>query len=227
MKNIFASTSAAIVAAVMFSPVVAQTPSTATSAGEAATQPPKVRTGLRLPDVQLPDPWILAEKSTQTYYLDTSAPTRLTGQIRTSTFDYKSKDLATWEGPFVVFVCPDDSWAASRAGAGAPEVYTYKGRCCLFTTLRDPEKTLATFVPSRPNLMRSTPIVLLEIRHYGEKAGELSLDDDMTKPSTPRAGLRRGTPCAPPRMPPTQARRLLGGEGRAAVALCDSHGVAL
>jgi hypothetical protein len=127
MKNLFALAAAAVAAAVIFSPLVAQTPSSKAPAGETATQPPKVRSGLRLPEIQLHDPWILAEKSTQTYYLYTSAPAQRTGQNRTGTFAYKSKDLATWEGPFVVFVCPDDSWAAPGVGAWAPEVHLTRG----------------------------------------------------------------------------------------------------
>ena len=48
--------------------VHAQTPASGT-AGPVRTTPPDVRTGLRLPEIQLHDPWILADRSTRTYYL--------------------------------------------------------------------------------------------------------------------------------------------------------------
>jgi beta-xylosidase len=118
------------------------------------------RTGLRLTDFYIHDPWILAEESTRTYYLYTSAPTRMTGKNRTGTFVYKSKDLATWAGPFLVFTVPDDSWAAPRVDAWAPEVHAFHGKYYLFTTLHNPEKALPTLVPSRPNSMRATMIAV-------------------------------------------------------------------
>jgi len=52
--------------------VHAQTPASGT-AGPVRTTPPDVRTGLRLPEIQLHDPWILADRSTRTYYLYSSA----------------------------------------------------------------------------------------------------------------------------------------------------------
>jgi beta-xylosidase len=152
-------TLAAALAAGSFAPVLAQAPA-APRPEEAITQPLTPRAGLRLPEFFVHDPWILAEKSTQTYYLYTSAWTKQTGQNRTGTFAYKSKDLATWEGPFLVFVCPDDSWAIPQVTAWAPEVHAYKGRYYLFTTLHNPQKPLPTLVPGRPNLMRGTMIAV-------------------------------------------------------------------
>ena len=76
-----------------------------------ATAPPVVRAGLRLPEIQLHDPWILADRATRTYYLYSSASPRITGQGRTGTLYYTSKDLATWEGPYIAFVAPKESWA--------------------------------------------------------------------------------------------------------------------
>src|SRR5262245_52507492 len=75
-------------------------------AGVDATTPPVPKSGLRLPDIQLHDPWMLADKSTQTYYLYSAASRRVTGESRTGTLYYKSKDLATWVGPFIAFVAP-------------------------------------------------------------------------------------------------------------------------
>jgi hypothetical protein len=60
------------------------------SPASAATTPPSVRTGLRLPEIQLHDPWILADRTTRTYYLYSSASPRMTGQGRTGTLYYTS-----------------------------------------------------------------------------------------------------------------------------------------
>ena len=125
--------------------------------GPAALTP---RTGLRLPEMNVHDPWILAQESTRTYYLYTSAPPPQTGQNRTGTFVYKSKDLAVWEGPFLVFACPDDSWAVPQVTAWAPEVHAYEGKYYLFTTLHNPGKPLPTLIPARPNSMRGTMIAV-------------------------------------------------------------------
>jgi beta-xylosidase len=120
--------------------------------------PPLPRAGLRLPELPIHDPFILAESSTRTYYLYTSA--RATGRNRAGTFAYRSKDLATWEGPLLVFECPEDSWAAPQVNAWAPEVHAYRGRYYLFTTLHNPGKPLPSALASEPNSMRATIIAV-------------------------------------------------------------------
>jgi beta-xylosidase len=159
MKCRFVITLAATLAAGLYAPVVAQTPK-AVRPEEVITQPLTPRTGLRLTEIFSHDPWILAETSTQTYYLYTYAPTKQTGYDRGGTFVYRSKDLVTWEGPFVAFVCPDDSWCAPQQSAWAPEVHAYQGKYYLFTTLHNPGKPLPTLVPSRPNFMRASIIAM-------------------------------------------------------------------
>lgn len=138
----------------------AQAPAPAAPPAAAQPDPLAVRSGLRLPDFPLHDPCILTDNATRTYYLYTSLRARIDGQRRAGTVAYKSKDLATWEGPFVVFTCPDDSWADPQIGAWAPEVHAYKGKYYLFTTLHNPAKPLPTLVPTRPNLMRATIIAV-------------------------------------------------------------------
>ena len=96
----------------------AQTPTGAQAArrahGHDAARVPK--TGLRLPEIQLHDPWMLADQSTRTYYLYSSASPRITGQGRTGTLYYTSKDLATWEGPLIAFVAPAEQLGRSHRG---------------------------------------------------------------------------------------------------------------
>lgn len=172
MKNLLITLFATAAASL----ALAQTPPQAVPSSAA----PKVRTGLHLTEMRVHDPWILAEKSTHTYYLYTAAGAGQTGQRRTGTFAYKSRDLATWEGPFVVFVCPDDSWADPKVGAWAPEVHAYNGRYYLFTTLHNPAKPLPTLVPSRPNLMRATMIAVSD------------------SPDGPFALIKKDSPVTPP-----------------------------
>ncbi len=102
---------------------------------------PYPRTGLRLPDMPLHDPWILAHRPSRTYYLYTSNIARMTGVTRTGTMVYKSKDLASWDGPFNVFQVPEGFWATQ--GGWAPEVHEYKGKFYLFTTVHDQQKIIA------------------------------------------------------------------------------------
>jgi hypothetical protein len=133
---------------------VAQTPP------EQPASPPRPRTGLRLPEIPLHDPYVLVESSTRTYHLYNSASARVTGRNRAGTVAYRSKDLATWEGPFLVFECPDDSWAMSQVKAWAPEVHAYRGRYYLLTTLHNPGKPLPSALSSEPNSMRATVIAV-------------------------------------------------------------------
>lgn len=134
----------------------------APSANPDPTEAVPLRKGLKLVDIQIHDPWILADKAAHTYYLYTSASAPATGQNRGGTFVYKSPDLITWEGPYTAFVCPDGSWADPPQRAWAPEVHFYKGKYYLFTTLHNPDKALPrqNLDPPRPVFMRSTIIAV-------------------------------------------------------------------
>ena len=120
------------------------------------------RTGLHLADIQIHDPWILADQATHTYYLYTSASAAATGQHRGGTFVYRSQDLRSWQGPDTVFVCPDGSWADPPQRAWAPEVHRYHGRYYLFTTLHNPDRPIArsNLATPQPLFMRSTIIAV-------------------------------------------------------------------
>ncbi|HKH92836.1 MAG TPA: family 43 glycosylhydrolase, partial [Gemmatimonadaceae bacterium] len=149
-----------LAAAVLASPAAAQAGQGGGGNAPAAATPPVAKSGLRLPDIPLHDPWMLADRSTRTYYLYSSASPRITGQGRTGTLYYTSKDLATWEGPHIAFVAPEGSWADPTVGAWAPEVHAYRGKYYLFTTLHNPAKKLATTDTTRPNSMRATIIAV-------------------------------------------------------------------
>jgi beta-xylosidase len=136
------------------------TPAAATPATPASATAVAPHAGLKLADLPVHDPWIVADAATRTYYLYSSAGARVTGQPRTGTLYYRSPDLATWEGPYLAFLCPDDAWADPRETPWAPEVHAYRGRYYLFTTLHNPKKPLPTANPARPNSMRSTVIAV-------------------------------------------------------------------
>jgi len=127
-----------------------------------AEGPLRCAAGLHLPEIPLHDPCILPEASTHTYYLYTSAPASLNASGHPGTFVYRSQDLATWEGPFVVFEVPEDSWASAAEMPWAPEVHAYQGKYYLFTTLHNSARKLTTPTPGLPNSMRSTMIAMAD-----------------------------------------------------------------
>ncbi|MDV3459376.1 glycoside hydrolase family 43 protein [Sphingomonas sp. HF-S4] len=101
----------------------------------AAAQPKADPAPLLLPQMQLHDPFIVADKATKTYYLFTRNETAMTGDRRLGTMVYTSKDLKHWTRPRVVFALPEGTWA--KNGAWAPEVHPWKGKWYLFTTFHN------------------------------------------------------------------------------------------
>ena len=95
---------------------------------------------LLLPQMQLHDPFIVADQASKTYYLFTRNEAAMTGERRLGTMVYTSKDLKHWSRPRVVFTLPAGIWA--KAGAWAPEVHRWKDKWYLFTTFHDEAATL-------------------------------------------------------------------------------------
>ncbi len=84
-------------------------------------------------EIRVRDPFILADKKTQTYYLYASIYNRTQDKSKGQGVEvYTSKDLKNWTAPEPVFQAPDDFWATSLVWA--PEVHQYKGKYYLFTT---------------------------------------------------------------------------------------------
>lgn len=110
---------------------------------------------LRMPDMPLHDPWIVADRTTRTYWLYTSNEERMTGVSGVGTMAYRSHDLLNWTRPGVVFQMPTSSiWA--NAGGWAPEVHFYRGRYWLFTTLHNNSMPLPPTIPPRAPYRRGT-----------------------------------------------------------------------
>lgn len=89
---------------------------------------------LSLTDLQIRDPYILADKASSTYYLyrthnAKNADGKETGGIEV----YSSKDLKQWHGPKQVLTLPSDNW--STGVIWAPEVHNYKGKYYAFATV--------------------------------------------------------------------------------------------
>jgi hypothetical protein len=92
---------------------------------------------MRLRDIPLRDPFVLADQATQNYLLYTEAP-------YSGTVVHQSKNLVEWSGPTQVYAVPSGGWADPNGGAAAPEVHLYRGRYYLFTTLQNGGTILAT-----------------------------------------------------------------------------------
>jgi len=77
----------------------------------------KVRHNVPLDSIRLSDPFILADQSTQMYYM--------TG---TGGMMWKSKNLKTWDGPYNVVKTDSNSWMGPHPMIWAAELHPYKGK---------------------------------------------------------------------------------------------------
>ena len=103
---------------------------------------------LLLPQMQLHDPFIVADRASGTYHLFTRNEVAMSGERGLGTMAYTSRDLKHWSRPRVVFTLPDGNWA--DGGAWAPEVHQWKGRWYLFTTFHNE----AAALPPEPGSKR-------------------------------------------------------------------------
>jgi hypothetical protein len=94
---------------------------------------------MRLPEIPLQDPYVLADQATQTYFLYVDAPSAGVSGVGV----YQSKNLRDWTGPTKVYTVPNGGWADPSGGATAPEVHLHAGRYYLFTTLRNRKTIIA------------------------------------------------------------------------------------
>src|SRR5688500_16591157 len=101
-------------------------------AGAQVSQPDEP---LLLPQMQLHDPFMVADQASETYYLFTRNEAAMTGDRRLGTMVYSSRDLKHWSRPRVVFTLPEGTWA--DGGAWAPEVHARNGKWYLVTTVHN------------------------------------------------------------------------------------------
>lgn len=89
---------------------------------------------MKLEQIRLRDPFILADKKTQTYYMYGSVQ----GNVPQDKFEvYTSKDLNDWELGGTIFEKNDDFWG--KINFWAPEVHEIDGKYYMFATFRIPD----------------------------------------------------------------------------------------
>lgn len=96
--------------------------------------PTGVSLSLTTADIQLRDPFVLPIEEERTYYLFGSTDADIWRGPGTGFDCYRSRDLATWEGPYPAFRPAPDFWAETNFWA--PEVHRYRGRYYLLATFK-------------------------------------------------------------------------------------------
>ncbi|MBD0278836.1 MAG: family 43 glycosylhydrolase [Flavisolibacter sp.] len=83
----------------------------------------EVRKNVPLDSIVLSDPFILADRKTNRYYM-----TGTGGML------WKSKDLKLWDGPYTVTKTDPDSWMGPKPMIWAAEIHPFKGKYYYFAT---------------------------------------------------------------------------------------------
>ena len=86
-----------------------------------------------LDSIQLSDPFVFAHAKSQTYYM-----TGTGGMV------WKSKDLATWSGPYRVIEVNSDSWMGPHPMVWAAEIHEYNGKYYYFATFTNRDVKIDT-----------------------------------------------------------------------------------
>ncbi|MBQ9642185.1 MAG: family 43 glycosylhydrolase [Bacteroidaceae bacterium] len=94
---------------------------------------PKVYENVPTDSIRLSDPFVLADKATKTYYM--------TG---TGGLMWKSKNLRTWSGPYVVAQTDPASWMGPRPMIWAAEIHPYQGKYYYFATFTNRDVQIDT-----------------------------------------------------------------------------------
>jgi hypothetical protein len=91
------------------------------------------RENVPLDSIQLSDPFVFADKKSQTYYM-----TGTGGML------WKSKDLQHWAGPFWVVQHNPNSWMGERPSIWAAEIHEYNGKYYYFATFTNNQVKIDT-----------------------------------------------------------------------------------
>lgn len=86
-----------------------------------------------LDSIQLSDPFVFTDAKSQTYYM-----TGTGGMV------WKSKDLASWSGPYRVIEVNPDSWMGPRPMVWAAEIHEYDGKYYYFATFTNRDVKIDT-----------------------------------------------------------------------------------
>ena len=154
------------------------------STGYLAAQLP-VQENLKLADIRMHDPWMVADQSSKTYYLYEGSGPQASANHRSGVIAYKSKDLQAWSGPYLVFEVPDGSWADPAGGVWAPEVHAYNGKYYLFATLNNYKAPIASDPP--PASSRTTTRIDVTYGGVGQhlRGTQVFVSDSLLGPFKP------------------------------------------
>src|SRR5690554_6863001 len=97
---------------------------------------------MKLTDIRIRDPFILANNKNKTYYLYGTTDNNNWGGLAYGFLAYTSQDLETWDGPFEVFKRTDEFWANEHFWA--PEVHFYQNKYYMFASFFNKSITRAT-----------------------------------------------------------------------------------
>ncbi|HEY4245677.1 MAG TPA: glycoside hydrolase family 43 protein [Lacunisphaera sp.] len=111
---------------------------------------------VKLADERLRDSCIWPDPATHTYYLVSAGRHGPNG--RRTVVEYTSKDLATWNGPRVIFEIPENFW--TQRGIWAPELHDYKGKFYLFLTFDSDQKFPEQWRNWLPRVKRGSQILV-------------------------------------------------------------------
>lgn len=101
------------------------------------------------------DPFVLADETTQMYYLTGSG-----GNL------WKSADLKMWEGPYNYIEIDTASWMGTQPMIWAPELHKYRDKYYCITTFTNTQLIVDT-VPDRYDVQRRSPHILVSDRPEG------------------------------------------------------------
>jgi hypothetical protein len=91
----------------------------------------------------LQNPYVLADQTTETYFLYAQNNPSLSGDASPGTMVYQSQNLLDWSSPTKVYTVPNGGWADPNGSAAAAEVHRYGGKYYLFATLQNSNTLVA------------------------------------------------------------------------------------
>lgn len=116
----------------------------------------------KIDEIALRDPYIYPDRKTDTYYLYCGTRNKQDRPLgRNGLKMYKSKDLKTWIGPYMVYEEKGSKWADPKHWIWAPEMHEYKGKYYMFATFTNDDAQLPIQIHGRPVLHRRGTAVLV------------------------------------------------------------------
>lgn len=97
---------------------------------------------MRLSEIQMRDPFVLADAATSTYYLYGTTDKDPWKAPGVGFEAYQSTDLVHWEGPTRIFSPPKGFWATHNFWA--PECHLYQGNYYLFASFKSKDRCRGT-----------------------------------------------------------------------------------